>query len=157
MTGCPPAAAVAAVIQALEHGAAGAVATAARYAVVGEPLFVERLDKAGRGYYLAKLVSPSAPPVVTQVDVPSCRIAKLAAIKADVPLLAIDERTAQRSFSAAVPGIKLQAPAWLGWQACAESCDSFLPLWVFETGEGRFFIDQGGRLHNRLTLPGRAG
>jgi len=121
-------------------------------AVAGDPVHVRRLDREDAGYFLVPLLYTGRMVALAEIDAENCALSKAAAIRDSAAGTRIDAAAARRAA-----GAPADAAAWLGWQPCRESWDSFLPFWVVETSRGPVYVDQSGMAHRRLTTSARGG
>lgn len=123
-----------------------ALRAAVTHSVPGDPVRVERLDLPGAEYWLIPFADDEGLRAV--VEVRSGRAVKGGVVTAPgagfllAPGAALD---AVRATGAA-PGPSQR----LVWQPCAESWDSFQPLWLVDTAGGPVFVDQAGTVHEEL-------
>ncbi|MGM0385101.1 MAG: hypothetical protein ACQERF_03850 [Actinomycetota bacterium] len=120
----------------------------------GQPTHVERLDIPGVGYWLVPFVDDDGRlRAVVQVDEHG-QVAKAGVISApDIQFLLAPELAAE---AVGGEGQGRTRPR-LVWQPCAESWDSFQPLWQFEGPEETVFVDQSGTMHRALHTDARGG
>ncbi|GAA0310894.1 hypothetical protein [Rhodovulum strictum] len=139
---CGPSEARAAAISGLSAGGAAA----------GEPVYVRRLDLTEGGYYLVPFLRDGTLVAIAEIEAQGCTLAKTGAITAPGTPFLLDPETAR----AALP-VPAEAAPFLGWRPSRESWDSFLPFWVFDTPDGRYFVDQSGQVHRSLGTEARGG
>lgn len=123
-------------------------------AAVRQPVRVERLDRSGAAYYLVPFYEGDDLRAIVEVNASGASVAKAGVVSGDGVTFVLDPEAALAAARGLLPELSNPEEPRLGWRPCRESLDSFLPLWIIDHAGGRVYVDQSGRAHHRLTIPG---
>lgn len=118
---------------------------------------MERLDPPGSGYYLVPFYAADELKAIVEVDAATCTVAKAGEVRGPRVAFLLNRESALQAVREDSPQIRDLGEPHLGWRPCKESMDSFLPFWVVDHADGRVFVGQDGRVHERLTTEGLGG
>jgi hypothetical protein len=133
-------------------------AMAARYVHghAGVPLFVTRLDKHDRNYYLVPWEDSRGVLIVVQVDASTGQMLSAAALPTPLSRLVMTPDEARRIVEARLEERPLADPR-LVWQPSRESASPLQPLYHFPVEDGDAFVGIDGSLYRKLTPFGKGG
>ncbi len=122
----------------------------------GDPVYVERLDQPGHGYYLVPWQQPQGIAAIVQIDAHTGTLASVATHSTPQRSLVLSHEELRRHI-AAQSTLRVRGDPTLVWQPCRETSSPFLPLYRVPTDAGHLFVGMNGVLHHRLTPFGKGG
>jgi hypothetical protein len=109
---------------------------------------IRRLDHPSETYYLVQLGDPNAPNAVAIVDPDTGEVGVYARLSGGGSHIRVDSQTAIKLVAG-----KENAKAELVWMPCTASESPLYPFWEVRTPSGVRYVNQQGRIHDKLDRP----
>lgn len=129
---------------------------AAREGRPGKPVLVERLDKAGVGYYLIPWNTALGTELIVRVDASTGKLLGVVQIVEPTASHFLSAREALVRARAELPGVEFGLPR-CSWFPCRQSTTPIRPFYEFPFEDGALYVDVDGVVYRKLTPLGRGG